>query len=184
MLLADRSTTSRWAPRSGERSYQVRPIHRRLRPRSTLQREDTGSPGSDLRWVRPRSSHRAYASRRKASAPEIQHRDLNARGASPQPSARTQYDGKASKTMTHRRQDLGARRRGELDRDRGSRRLSQAIDAKRRLNDRRADSPRTKPHPVGPSDPRYGYLTRSYDEHGPDDAAVRISEAHSAFQPH
>jgi hypothetical protein len=65
--------------------------------------------------------------------------------------------------MTHGRQDLPARKRGELTRDRGSRRLSPAIDAKRRLDAGRVDSPRTKPHPVGPSDPRYAYSTHSYD---------------------
>ena len=67
------------------------------------------------------------------------------------------------KTMTRMRQDLAARRRGELNRDRGSRQLSSAIDAQRHLNARRADSTRAKAHAVGPSDPRYAYLTRSYD---------------------
>jgi hypothetical protein len=47
------------------------------------------------------------------------------------------------KTMTLRRADLAARRRGELNNDRGSRRVSWAIDAKRRLNALRAD--RTAP---------------------------------------
>ncbi len=67
------------------------------------------------------------------------------------------------KTMTHRRQDLAARRRGELTGDHGSRRLSPAIDAQRRLNSRRADGAQTKGDPFGPSDPRYAYLTRSHD---------------------
>lgn len=46
--------------------------------------------------------------------------------------------------MTHTRQDLAARRRGELSRDRASRRLSSVIDAQRRLNARRALGPRSK----------------------------------------
>jgi hypothetical protein len=65
--------------------------------------------------------------------------------------------------MTLRRQDLAARRRGELNRDRGARRLSQAVDAQRHLNARRTGSTRTKADPHGPSDPSYAYLTRSYD---------------------
>ena len=64
--------------------------------------------------------------------------------------------------MTRRRQDLAVRMRGESNRDRGLRRVSAAIDAQRRLNLRRADGTRTKAHPVGPSDPRYAYQTRSY----------------------
>ncbi len=44
--------------------------------------------------------------------------------------------------MTLRRVDLAARRRGESDR--GSRRLSQAVDAKRRLNGRQAED-RSRP---------------------------------------
>jgi MarR family len=42
----------------------------------------------------------------------------------------------------------------QLERDRGSRRLSQVIDARRRLNAVRAASTRTKAEPLGPSDPR------------------------------
>ena len=54
--------------------------------------------------------------------------------------------------MTSRRQDLAARRRGELNRERGSRRLSSTIDAQRRLNAGRAVGTGTKADPVGPSD--------------------------------
>jgi len=50
-----------------------------------------------------------------------------------------------------------------LTRDRGSRRLSSAVDAQRRLNARRADGARTKADPFGPSDPRYAHLTRAHD---------------------
>jgi hypothetical protein len=65
--------------------------------------------------------------------------------------------------MTPTEHNRAARRRGELTRDRGSRRLSSAIDAQRRVNTRRADGTRTKADPVGPNNRRYAYLTRSYD---------------------
>ena len=68
--------------------------------------------------------------------------------------------------MTRTEQYSAARRRGELTRDRGSRRLSPAIDAQRRLNARRADGTPTNPDPFGPNDRRYAYLKRSYDENG------------------
>jgi hypothetical protein len=64
--------------------------------------------------------------------------------------------------MAQTEQNSAARRRGEVNHDRGSR-LSHAVDARRHLNTRRADSTRTKAHPVGPRHPRYAYLTRSYD---------------------
>lgn len=67
------------------------------------------------------------------------------------------------KTVTRTEQDRAARRRGELARDRGSRRVSSAIDAQRRLHARRERGTPTKADPVGPSDPRYAYLTRTYD---------------------
>ena len=65
--------------------------------------------------------------------------------------------------MTRIEQGRAARRRGELARDRGSRRVSSVIDAQRRLNTRPARGAPTKADPVGPSDPRYAYLTRTYD---------------------
>jgi hypothetical protein len=65
--------------------------------------------------------------------------------------------------MTRTEQDLPARRRGEFNRDGESRRLSQAVDAQRRLNAHRADGARTKVEPYGPSDPRHAYLTQSHD---------------------
>ena len=68
--------------------------------------------------------------------------------------------------MTRAQNNWAARRRGELDRDPGSRQLSQAVDALRRLNARRAVSARTKADLVGPSEPRYAYLTQSHDEQG------------------
>jgi hypothetical protein len=47
-------------------------------------------------------------------------------------------------TMTRTEHSRAARRRGELTRDRGSLRLSPAIDAQRRLNTRRAAGPGPK----------------------------------------
>jgi hypothetical protein len=67
------------------------------------------------------------------------------------------------KTMTRIEQGRAARRRGELARDRGSRRVSSAIDVQRRLNARPARDARTAADPVGPHDPRYAYLARTYD---------------------
>jgi hypothetical protein len=55
--------------------------------------------------------------------------------------------------MTRTEQIRAVRRRGALDRDRGSRRVSFAIDAQRRLNTRPARDTRTKADAVGPSDP-------------------------------
>jgi hypothetical protein len=65
--------------------------------------------------------------------------------------------------MTQTERNSAARRRGELTRDRGSRRLSAAIDARRRMNTRPADGTRTSADPHRPSDPRHAYLTRSSD---------------------
>ena len=69
-------------------------------------------------------------------------------------------------TMTRTEQNVAARRRGELSRDRGSRRISPTIDAQRRLNAVQADGTRTNADPFGPNDRRYAYPTRSYDEEG------------------
>ena len=65
--------------------------------------------------------------------------------------------------MTRTEQNRVARRRGELTRDRGSRRLSAALAAQRRLSARRADGHLRKADPFGPSDRRYAYLTQSHD---------------------
>lgn len=67
------------------------------------------------------------------------------------------------KTMTRIEHDRTALRASELTRDRGSRRISSAIDARRRLNALSARDTRTRADRVGPSDPRYAYLTRTYD---------------------
>ena len=63
--------------------------------------------------------------------------------------------------MTRTEHDRAARRRGELARDHGPRRVRLAIDAQRRLTAARDN--RIKPDPVSPSDPRYAYLTRTHD---------------------
>jgi hypothetical protein len=72
-------------------------------------------------------------------------------------------DGKGLMTMKRMEHDSAARRRGELTRDRGSRRVSVAIDARRRLNSGRAAGLRTRAGPHGPRDPRYAYLAHSHD---------------------
>ncbi len=65
--------------------------------------------------------------------------------------------------MTRTEHNWAARRRGELARDRGSLRLSPAIDSQRRLNARQADGTQINADPFGPNDPRYAYLTRAHD---------------------
>ena len=67
------------------------------------------------------------------------------------------------KSITRPENNRTARRRGELDRDRGSRRISQAVDALRRLNARRAASTRTTADPLGPSDPRHARSDQDED---------------------
>jgi hypothetical protein len=61
-----------------------------------------------------------------------------------------------------RRSDI-ARKRGELSQDGVGRRLSPAIEARRRLNAQRRGAGGSSGSRVGPRDPRYDYLTRSYD---------------------
>jgi hypothetical protein len=67
--------------------------------------------------------------------------------------------------MTRSRQDRAARRRDEFNRSHGPRRkrLSAAIDARRRMNAGRANDSPTRAERIGPSDPRYAYLTQSHD---------------------
>jgi hypothetical protein len=64
--------------------------------------------------------------------------------------------------MTRTEHKWAARRRGELTRDRGSRRPSLAIDARRRLNTLQADSAANEADRHGPN-PSYAYLTQSHD---------------------
>jgi hypothetical protein len=65
--------------------------------------------------------------------------------------------------MTDKTQNRAARRRRELDRDRDSRRRSKAILAQRDLNAQRTDRAGAKVDRFGPLDPRFTYLTRTYD---------------------
>ena len=57
------------------------------------------------------------------------------------------------KTVTRAERNSEAGRQRALDRDRGSQRISRAVDAQRRLNARRADSTWSTPDSVGLSDP-------------------------------
>jgi hypothetical protein len=68
------------------------------------------------------------------------------------------------KTMTRTEHNSAARRRGELIGDRGSRRLSPAIDAQQRLNARHADATPTDTAPFSTGDRRFPYLTRHDSE--------------------
>lgn len=79
----------------------------------------------------------------------------------PFPRGPTQGDGKAY-SMTPKKQDTAAGRRGELHRERGSRRLLPANDDQRSLNARRARDSRIKAR-LDPSARRYTYLTQPHD---------------------
>ena len=65
--------------------------------------------------------------------------------------------------MTTKTQNWPARTRRELDRDRDSKRRSEAIATRRGLNARRTDRAGVNTDPLGPINPRFAYLTRTYD---------------------
>jgi hypothetical protein len=67
------------------------------------------------------------------------------------------------KTLVRAGQDRAARCRGELADDRGAGRVSSASDAERCLTAPPARDAPPNADPFGPSDPRYTYLTRTYD---------------------
>ena len=72
MLLADRPTTSRWAPPSngGKHSLSSQADPRRQEPRPTLRAQDTLAAKSDRFGARPRFSLRPYANRRPRGHPQ------------------------------------------------------------------------------------------------------------------
>ena len=78
-------------------------------------------------------------------------------------SARARAGREGLMTMKRTEHNSAARRRGELTRDRGSRRVSVAIDARRRLNSVQAAGLRTRAGAHVPRDPRFAYLTQSHD---------------------
>jgi hypothetical protein len=84
------------------------------------------------------------------------------------------------KTMPRTEHNWAARRRGELTRDRGSRPLSHAIEARRRLNAMRADRTQTKQDPHASSELPHTYLTKSRRDR-PTDALS--GEQRSAYAP-
>lgn len=65
--------------------------------------------------------------------------------------------------MTRNKRADAARKRGELSHDGVGRRLSPAIDARRRLNAHRQRPAGTSASPFAPRAPRYDYLTRPHD---------------------
>jgi hypothetical protein len=88
----------------------------------------------------------------------------------PLPRPRESNEGRKVHTMTRTKRANAARKRGELSRDGVGRRLSPAIDARRRLNVQRNGPAGTsagrlgpRDHRFGPRDPRYDYLTRPHD---------------------
>lgn len=94
--------------------------------------------GSEGYWLRLRGRSRcSYGRRSYCDTSPIRDRML---GLAPRPAARIQRGTEGLRTMTNTKRDDAARMRGELSRDRFGRRLSPAIDARRRLN---ADRPST-----------------------------------------
>ena len=93
------------------------------------------------------------------------HRAIgSAPGSSPLPSARLSTRGTQGwRIMTSRQRKRPVRRPREPSRGGIDRRLSSAINARRRLDARRPDSPRTSGPALGRSGPRPAYLTRSHD---------------------
>ena len=65
--------------------------------------------------------------------------------------------------MTNSKRDDIARKRGEFSRDGVGRRLSPAVDVRRRLNAQRPSTAGTSARRFGPSDPRHDYLMHSHD---------------------
>ena len=65
--------------------------------------------------------------------------------------------------MTRNGRDWAARRRGEFNRSHGSHGLAAAIEARRRMNEPRAEGRPIRVDRIGPSDPRYAYLAQAHD---------------------
>jgi hypothetical protein len=65
--------------------------------------------------------------------------------------------------MTRTTQDSAARRRGELHRERGSRRLVPALNARRSFSPRSAANQLIEARVPDRSDYRYAYLTQQHD---------------------
>jgi hypothetical protein len=102
--------------------------------------------------------------RANATIPPVSSPPEDARGFLPSFFRAAPIEGwKGQITMTPTEKNLAPRRGDEQDRERGSRRVSHAVDAQRRLNTRRVQNTRTKAHPFGPRDPRHAYLTDSHD---------------------
>jgi hypothetical protein len=65
--------------------------------------------------------------------------------------------------MTSIKRDVAPGRRAKLNRNSVARRMSPAIDAQRRLNERRRDPGEISTSHVRPRDPVYEYLRQSHD---------------------
>ena len=71
--------------------------------------------------------------------------------------------GLKARRMTRTRQDFAARRRGELHRERASRRLLPALNAHRSLSARTVNNSMIAARVRGRIDTRYAYLTQQHD---------------------
>jgi hypothetical protein len=65
--------------------------------------------------------------------------------------------------MTRNDEGWSTRRQSAFDRMHGPRRLSAAIDARRRIDARQAVGSPVRVDRIGPIDARFGYLTLSHD---------------------
>ena len=70
---------------------------------------------------------------------------------------------KGVSAMANETLDRAERRRVELGHDRGSRPPSAVITADSSAEAERTDVPEIQADPFGPANPRFAYLTRSYD---------------------
>jgi hypothetical protein len=79
------------------------------------------------------------------------------------------------RTMTSTTRNEAARRRGDVSHDGVGRRLSPAIEARRRLNAQRRGTAGSSATRIGLRDPRYDYLTQSHDQPDEDLGARRTT---------
>ena len=143
----------------GELALWPAPSAQARKPPTVRQRREAGSVGH---WLRLRG--RSTTSRRRPVGSRLPRPIMSSRRWVWPSSCRANpmRDGRL-RTMTNVKPDHAARKRGELSGDGVGRRLSPVIDARRRLHARRRATGGSNASRVGPRDPRYEYLTRSYD---------------------
>ena len=109
------------------------------------------------------AAHSRPAGARRPSRPPRSTPGRRTRTASPSRNPGSPLAHDASPEASTPGDIAGADRGAEFSRDRVGRQLSQAVDARRRLTAQRRSPTGTSASRFGPSDPRYDYLSRSYD---------------------